>query len=289
MIKNFLSLVKISHTIFALPFALVGFFIGVYDRGSDSFPVLTLLLILACMVFARNTAMAFNRLIDRNIDLVNPRTKMREIPSGLITTRSAKWFIGLNVLGFILCTFFINILCFLLSPVALAVIMGYSFTKRFTFLSHFVLGLGLSLAPIGAYLAVTGYFSWIPILYGVVVLLWVAGFDIIYAMQDVQFDTHQGLHSIPVRMGKTNALRLSTILHLICIFLMVLAGFLLASNYDELVYLHWIGAGIFIIMLIYQHLVVSPEDLSRVNLAFFTFNGFASVIFGTCLILDFFW
>ncbi|HNE29280.1 MAG TPA: UbiA-like polyprenyltransferase, partial [Saprospiraceae bacterium] len=189
--KSYFSLVKFSHTIFAMPFALAGFFIATRQQGPDALNWRLLLLVVLCMVFARSAAMGFNRWLDRDIDAVNPRTRMREIPSGTIPARSALVFVLVNCLLFILTTFFINTLCFLLSPVALAVVLGYSYTKRFTWLCHFVLGLGLALAPVGAYLAVTGHFAWLPVLLGFTVLFWTAGFDIIYALQDEEFDKSQ--------------------------------------------------------------------------------------------------
>ncbi len=283
--KNYLSLIKFSHTIFALPFALLGFFLATLEVETG-FSWRLLFLVLLCMVFARSAAMAFNRYLDRDIDGKNPRTAMREIPAGLISARSALFFVIANSMLFIATTWFINFLCFALSPVALAVILGYSYTKRFTFLCHFVLGLGLSLAPIGAYLAAGGGFALIPILYSVAVLLWVSGFDIIYALQDEDFDKSLQLYSVPVKLGKKNALRLSLALHVGCAAVVFTAGYLLMHQYPAFQWLHWTAAGIFITMLYYQHTLVKPNDLSRVNLAFATTNGFASVVFGTLMILD---
>lgn len=283
--KKYLSLVKFSHTIFALPFALLGFFLGTLEVGSG-FSWRLFLLVLLCMVFARSAAMAFNRYLDRDIDSQNPRTAKREIPAGVIAPQAALTFVFVNALFFIMTTWFINPLCFALSPVALAVILGYSYTKRFTYLCHFVLGLGLSLAPIGAYLAAGGGFDLIPILYSVAVLLWVSGFDIIYALQDDDFDKSLQLNSIPVKMGRRNALFLSTVLHIFCAVAVLTAGYLLTQQYPAFEWLHWTAAGTFIALLTYQHLIVKPNDLSRVNIAFFTTNGFASLIFGVLMILD---
>ncbi|MEY3240550.1 MAG: hypothetical protein RIR11_1988, partial [Bacteroidota bacterium] len=192
--RNYLSLVKFSHTIFAMPFALTGFFLAVLEHKSGLNWILLGLVVL-CMVFARSAAMAFNRWLDRDIDAGNPRTAVREIPAGVISPNAALAFVVANCALFVATTFFINPICFYLSPVALLVILGYSYTKRFTWLCHFVLGLGLALAPVGAYLAVTGYFSWPPVLLGCTVLTWVAGFDIIYALQDESFDRSKQLHS----------------------------------------------------------------------------------------------
>jgi 4-hydroxybenzoate polyprenyltransferase len=281
-IRNFLSLVKFSHTIFAMPFAIIGFFIAV---GKDGYPFnwKVFMLVLCCMVLARNSAMAFNRWLDANFDKLNPRTAIREIPSGVISRSNALWFVILNCMGFVLATWFINPLCFFLSPVALFVILFYSYTKRFTALCHLVLGLGLSLAPIGAYLAVTGKFSWVPIFISLAVLTWVAGFDVIYALQDEDFDKHHQLHSIPVWLGKERALYLSNFLHLITVVSLSLAGYM-----GEFGLWYWIGVGVFAALLIYQHLLVKPHDLSKVNLAFFTTNGIASVVFAGFVLVDIF-
>lgn len=184
-----------------MPFAVLGFFLATLHSGQGlSWRLFAL--VLFCMVFARSAAMAFNRYLDRSVDERNPRTRSREIPAGVISPRAALVFVIISSLLFVLCTWFINPLCFALSPVALAVILGYSYTKRFTFLCHFVLGLGLSLAPIGAYLAVTGRFDMLPLLYSAAVLLWVSGFDIIYALQDEDFDRSLQLHSVPAALGK---------------------------------------------------------------------------------------
>ena len=285
--KNYLSLIKFSHTVFALPFAMVGFFLANYIEGKS--PNLTILLcILLCMVFARSAAMAFNRYLDRDIDALNPRTIVREIPAGIISAQSALTFVMLNSVAFIATTWFINPLCFALSPVALLVVLGYSYTKRFTFLCHFVLGLGLSLAPIGSYIAVTGHFDSLPLYYSLVVLLWVSGFDIIYALQDEDFDKSLNLNSIPVRLGRKGALQLSNILHLICAVVVLYAVWQVNTEGGSFGIIHWIGATIFIGLLGYQHTLVKSNDLSKVNVAFFTTNGIASVIYGILFIVDFF-
>lgn len=239
------------------------------------------LLVIICMVSARSAAMAFNRYLDRDIDAKNPRTKVREIPAGIIKASNALTFVVVNCLIFIVATFFINRICFYLSPIALFVILFYSYTKRFTPLCHLVLGLGLSLAPVGAYLAVTGVFNIIPILFALSVICWTGGFDIIYALQDVDFDQSQQLYSIPSKLGKKNALIVSILLHVLSAFFVVYAG--LIGHFH---WLYWIGIAVFIGMLIYQHSVVSPNDLSRVNIAFMTANGIASVVFGVLVIAD---
>ena len=285
--KNYLSLIKFSHTVFALPFALVGFFLANYLEGKT--PSLTILgFIVLCMIFARSAAMAFNRYLDRDIDAKNPRTLVREIPAGIISAQSALWFVIMNVVAFVMATWFINPLCFMLSPVALLVVLGYSYTKRFTALCHFVLGLGLSLAPIGAFLAVTGHFDTLPVLFSVVVFLWVSGFDIIYALQDEEFDKSLKLNSIPVLLGRKGALQLSNILHLICAVVMIFAVYRVNTEGVSFGLIHGIGTAVFVGLLIYQHTLVKENDLSKVNLAFFTTNGIASDIYGTFFILDFF-
>ena len=281
-LKKYLSLVKFSHTIFALPFALIGFFLAT-QYADYSLNWLVFIYVLLCMVFARNAAMAFNRYVDRNIDKLNPRTEQREIPAGKLSSRAAIFFVITNSLLFIATTWFINSLVFFLSPVALLVVLGYSYTKRFTFLCHFILGLGLALAPIGAYLSVTGKFDILPLIFSFIVLLWTSGFDIIYALQDDEFDKGQLLNSIPVFTGKKNALIISGVLHFIAAVLIITAG--LYADFDLW---YWFGAVIFIALLFYQHTIVKINDLSKVNLAFFTTNGIASVVFAVFTILSLF-
>jgi len=279
-LKNYLSLVKFAHTIFALPFALLGFSLATI-HNSESLSWKLLVLVLLCMLFARNAAMSFNRWADRDIDEVNPRTAQREIPARKIGQRSALAFCIINALFFIAASWFINPLCFLLSPVALIVILGYSLTKRFTALSHFILGMGLALAPTGAYLAVTGTFDWIPVIISLSVLFWVSGFDIIYALQDDEFDRENHLRSIPVVLGRKKALNLSLVLHIITALLLLAAGFV-----GDFKTIYWIGLGIFSFLLFYQHTIVKYNDLRRVNVAFFTLNGIASIVFSVFAITD---
>jgi 4-hydroxybenzoate polyprenyltransferase len=297
-IKKYLSLVKFSHTIFAMPFAIIGFFLGVFSATFSVVPgwhtitfspayvkiILKLfILVIFCMIFARSAAMAFNRYLDRRFDAENPRTAIREIPAGIISKESALRFVIINCLLFITATFFINRICFLLSPVALFVILFYSYTKRFTPLCHLVLGIGLSLAPIGAYLAVTGAFAFLPILFSMAVVFWVSGFDIIYALQDVEFDQSQKLFSMPAWLGKTKALRMSELLHVLSAACVVAAGI-----YGHFGWWYWTGIVVFIGMLIYQHSIVKPNDLSKVNIAFMTANGIASVVFSVFVLIDIF-
>lgn len=291
-INNYLSLIKFSHTIFAMPFALLGFFMGVFhlDNSNNSWDVLknyfgsnytVFVFIILCMVFARSAAMAFNRYLDRDFDAKNPRTAIREIPSGLISASSALRFTLINMLMFIASAYMINMTCFLLSPIALLVILGYSYTKRFTALCHLVLGLGLSLAPAGAFIAVTA--SMIPsvFLLSLAVIGWVAGFDIIYSLQDDQFDASQGLYSIPSQLGRKKALNVSRILHAATALLIVAAG--ISFNFNSI---YFIGAILFISLLVYQHSLVKVNDLSKVNIAFMTANGIASIVFSIFAITD---
>ena len=284
-----------------MPFAMIGLFLGFWQWHGVNEKILNPLttkvynavwpnevfliggLVIACMIFARSAAMAFNRYLDRQFDAKNPRTAIREIPTGIITPKNALAFTIISSLLFIGCTFFINKICFYLSPVALAVVLGYSYTKRFTPLCHLILGVGLSLAPIGAYLAVTGQFALLPILFSLAVIFWVSGFDIIYALQDEEFDKSQQLYSIPAWLGKVKALRVSELLHVVSAAAVISAGI-----YGNFGWLYWIGTAVFCGMLIYQHSIVNPADLRKVNLAFMTANGIASVVFAVFVIADLF-
>ena len=282
MLKSYLSLVKFSHTIFALPFAMVGFTLAVsqeqYSFGWDK-----LVFVILCMVFARSAAMAFNRYIDRDVDSANPRTaEVREIPNGTIKAKSALVFVLVNAGLFMFSSYMLNTLCFYLSPITLLVILGYSYTKRFTALCHLVLGLGLSLSPIGAYIAVTANFDLLPILFSCIVLFWVGGFDIIYALQDENFDKKFNLHSIPVLLGTKNALLFARFLHVLTASVLVYIAF----NYFQNSVLFYVAVFVFISLLLNQHRLVKAHDLSKINLAFFTNNGIASVLFGTLTILE---
>ncbi|MFA6058053.1 MAG: 4-hydroxybenzoate octaprenyltransferase [Taibaiella sp.] len=279
-IGKYLSLVKFSHTVFALPFALIGFTLAViYEQQTFHWHLFVLMLL--CMVFARSAAMAFNRYLDRKFDALNPRTAKREVPAGVIKPQHALAFTIVNCVLFVAATYFINTICFYLSPVALFVILFYSYTKRFTALCHLVLGTGLALAPIGAYLSVTGYFSFLPLLFSFAVFTWVSGFDIIYAMQDEDFDRGQKLHSIPTVLGKNRSLMVSNILHVFSALFVIAAGYL-----GQFGMLYWVGVAVFTGLLIYQHLLVKPNDLSKVNIAFMTTNGIASIVFAVFVILD---
>ncbi len=289
-IKKYLSLVKFSHTIFAMPFALIGLVLGIQyfilNQMNENEIITKLiieksLLVIVCMIAARSAAMAFNRFLDYKFDAKNPRTAIREIPTGTIKPKNALIFTLCCSAVFVATCLLINDLCFYLSFVALFVILFYSYTKRFTALCHLVLGVGLSLAPIGAFLAVTGVFQLLPILFSCIVICWVSGFDIIYALQDEEFDKSNRLHSIPVYLGKKKALILSSFLHFISALLVIYIGMKYPSTW-----LYWVGALLFCGMLIYQHSVVKPNDLSKVNLAFMTSNGIASVVFALFVIAD---
>lgn len=281
MMKNYLSLIKFSHTIFAMPFALIGFFLASQDF---EFEIIKLFYVIICMILARSSAMAFNRYIDREIDKKNIRTaEIREIPNGTIKAKNALIFVIINSILFVIVTYFINTICFYLSPVALLIILGYSYTKRFTSLCHIILGLGLSLSPIGAYLAVAGQFDLTPLLMSCLVLFWVSGFDIIYSLQDKEFDENNNLNSIPVLLGVKKGLWFSRFLHLIAIVLIIVIG-----SQNNFQYFYWIGSLLFIGLLFLQHSIIKEDDFSKINIAFFTTNGVASIIFCVFVLLDIF-
>lgn len=275
-----MSLVLFAHSIFALPFAIIGFFLAIHTTNYG-FEWKLFLLMLLCMVTARNAAMAFNRYLDRDIDALNPRTAVRDIPAGRIAPKQALLFTIINCLVFMLACYFINPMCLMLSPVALFVILFYSYMKRISPLCHIVLGIGLGLAPVGAYLVVTGHFHIVPIFYGLAVLTWVSGFDIIYALQDEEFDKEHGLNSIPANFGGKTALRISEVLHIFSFIFVLLPIWFMPTGI-----FYYIGVAIYGMMLIYQHRIVSPTDLSRVDRAFMTANGIASVVFAVFYLLD---
>jgi len=284
-IGSYFSLIKFSHTIFAMPFAFIGFVLGILDAhtGRNLFSAsngLLALKMVLCMIFARSAAMSFNRYLDRKYDALNPRTARREIPAGVITPGNALAFTILSSAAFVITTYFINLLCCYLSFVALAVILFYSYTKRFTALCHLVLGLGLSLAPIGAYLTVTGAFALTPVLFSLSVVTWVSGFDIIYALQDEGFDRENKLFSIPAMLGAARALRVSELLHFCSVVFIVLAG--VSAGFG---WIYWAGVAIYASMIVYQHLLVKPGDLAKVNVAFANTNGLASVVFSIFTII----
>lgn len=278
--KKYMSLVLFAHSIFALPFAIIGFFLAV-TTTEYGFSLKLFGLMLLCMVTARNAAMAFNRYLDRDIDALNPRTAVRDIPAGRISPKNALAFTIVNCVIFVLATYYINTLCFWLSPIALFVVLFYSYMKRISPLCHLVLGLGLGFAPVGAYLVVTGAFDIVPIFYGLAVLTWVSGFDIIYALQDEEFDREHGLNSIPANLGGARALRVSEFLHLLSFIFVLLPAFFVSVGW-----IYYIGVAFYAGLLVYQHRIVSPTDLSRVDRAFMTTNGVASVVFMCFYLLD---
>jgi 4-hydroxybenzoate polyprenyltransferase len=261
-------MIKFSHSVFALPFALASFALATEGR----LPWRTLLWVLVAMVGARSAAMGFNRLADHRIDALNPRTAGRELPRGALSRAQVAAFVALSAAALVLAAAMLNPLCFALSPVALLLVLGYSYTKRFTSLSHVALGLGLAIAPVGAWLAVRGQFSPVPLALALAVACWVAGFDVIYACQDVDFDRAQGLHSLPARLGVRRALFVARALHVLAV------GFLLSLWW--LVPLHPVylfGVAAVAVLFAYEHSLVRPADLSRIDAAFFTVNGWISV------------
>lgn len=273
-ISKYGRLVKFSHTIFAMPFALMSFTYAVRTMPDDaSLNVWVLLVqVVLCMVFARNVAMGFNRWADRDIDAKNPRTAQREIPAGEISPRAAITFVAINAVAFVLTALTINSLTAWLSPVALAVVMFYSYCKRFTSLAHLVLGLSLSIAPVGAYIAVRGEFALVPCILALVVLTWCGGFDIIYALQDCAFDREQGLHSIPARFSARTSLAISIALHAVSVASLVWFMTEVGANW-----LMWCGAAVFAAILVLEHILVTPTRQRNIGIAFGTLNGLASL------------
>ena len=274
-ISKYGRLVKFSHTIFAMPFALLSFTYAVktMPEGLALNMWVLLVQVVLCMVFARNVAMGFNRWADRDIDAKNPRTAQREIPAGEISPRAAITFVAINAVAFVLTTLTINSLTAWLSPVALAVVMFYSYCKRFTSLAHLVLGLALAIAPVGAYIAVRGEFALAPCILALVVMTWCGGFDIIYALQDCAFDREQGLHSIPARFSARTSLMISIALHVVSVAALVWFMMLVRANV-----LMWCGAAIFASILALEHILVTPTRQRNIGIAFGTLNGLASML-----------
>lgn len=280
-IADYLRLVKFSHTIFAMPFALLSFTYAWTTAEHDTVLWVVLLQVVACMVFARNVAMGFNRWADRKIDAENPRTASREIPAGKISSRGAVVFVVVNAILFIATTITINPLCAYLSPVALAVIMFYSYCKRFTSLAHIVLGISLGIAPVGAYIAVTGTTVLESWLLALVVMTWCAGFDIIYALQDAEFDRQRGLHSIPSRFSVRTSLVISALLHVASIAILIWF-----ATYQPVSWLLYVGCGLFAAILASEHYIVTPTKQRNIGIAFGTFNALASISLAVCLIAN---
>ena len=279
-ISKYLRLVKFSHTIFAMPFALMAFTYALWSTEAE-FSWWLLVQVVLCMVFARNVAMGFNRWADRDIDAENPRTADREIPSGAISPRKALAFVIINALLFIVTASTINLLTAILSPIALAVVMFYSYCKRFTSLAHLVLGLSLGIAPAGAYIAVTGTLTFAPCLLSLLVLTWCGGFDIIYALQDAEFDRARGLHSIPSRFSTATSLYISIALH--CVSVVALIAF---AMYLPQSWVLWCGVALFSAILVTEHIVVTPKKQRSIGIAFGTLNGLASLTLAVFAIAD---
>lgn len=279
-ISKYLRLVKFSHTIFAMPFALIAFTYALWSTEAE-FSWWLLAQVVLCMVFARNVAMGFNRWADRKIDAENPRTADREIPAGVISPRNAMIFIIVNAILFVVTASTINILTAILSPVALAVVMFYSYCKRFTSLAHLVLGLSLGIAPAGAYIAVTGTLTLAPCLLSLLVLTWCGGFDIIYALQDAEFDRTRGLHSIPSTFSIATSLYISIALH--CVSFVAL--FLFAMQLPQS-WVLWCGVALFSLILVAEHILVTPKKQRSIGIAFGTLNGLASLTLATFVIAN---
>lgn len=280
-LKQFGELVKIEHTIFALPFALISMLLASKGLPHGLPPLFVILWIIVAMVGARSAAMAFNRLADRAIDAANPRTASRHIPAGLVSVKTATLYFVVSVVVFAFASWSLSPLCLMLSPVALAVILGYSLAKRFTPLCHLILGFGIGIAPIGAWIAVRGDLATIPLLLGAIVMLWIGGFDIIYALQDYDFDRANKVYSIPAKVGKAKALMISRLMHVIVIALLFTVGVL-----AHLGFIYFVGACVVTGLIIYEQSIVKPNDLSRVNMAFFTLNGWVSVLLFLFTVLD---
>ena len=280
-VAKYASLVRFAHTIFAMPFALMAFVhAAVTEPGATCTPWLLAKVIL-CMVFARNTAMGFNRWADRRYDAANPRTANREIPAGVVTPRAAMTFVLANALLFVAVAATINPLAAALSPAALCIVTGYSLCKRFTSAAHLVLGLSLAIAPVGATIAVTGRITEASLLLALLVLTWCGGFDIIYALQDAEFDRAHGLHSIPARFSVRTALYISIALHAVS----VAALFAFASYCPGSLWL-WIGCGLFVAILAAEHGLVTPSRQRHIGIAFGTLNGLASLSLALFVIAD---
>lgn len=283
--SDYLRLVKFSHTIFAMPFAMIGFTYAL-KCGNHTFAepwqwAVLLVQVVLCMVFARNTAMGFNRWADWRIDAENPRTADREIPAGVISPKKALAFVVVNAILFVVTASSINLLTAVLSPVALAIVMFYSYCKRFTSLAHFVLGLSLGIAPVGAYIAVTGEFALEPCILSLIVITWCGGFDIIYALQDAAFDRERGLHSIPSRFSARTSLIISALMHVVSVAALIWFVTYLPGHWYM-----WIGVAIFTGLLVLEHLLVTPTKQKNIGIAFGTLNGLASTSLAIFVILD---
>ena len=280
--RTYLEMIKFEHSVFALPFAMVGMVWASVEFGGTGWPGWRVfLLIVLCMVSARSAAMAYNRIADRDVDAVNPRTKMRAIPSGLLSLKHANLFFYGSCIVFFVGAALLNGLTLALSPVALFTVLFYSRTKRFTPLSHFVLGLSLGIAPAAAWASVTARLDWPVLLVCLGVLFWTAGFDIIYSLQDEEFDRANGLRSLPAEIGRAEALNVSRLCHALAIVCLALACWVLSVGVFA-----WVGVLVAATVMAFEQSLVKPDDLSRVNLAFFTLNGFVSLGFFAFVLLD---
>lgn len=280
LVARYASLVKFSHTLFAMPFALVAYGYALWSTPAP-FDGWLLVKVLLAMVFARNAAMGLNRYADRRIDALNPRTAAREIPAGVIPARHALWFVWGNAALFVGVAFLINTLAGLLSPVALGILLGYSYTKRYTAWCHIVLGTALAIAPVGAHIAVTGTVAVFPLVLAGLVVTWVAGFDILYALQDIEFDRRHGLHSIPARWGVRRSIGISIALHICSAFSVWVVGAAYGGGM-----LYGVGALFFVGMLAGQHLIATPRRFDRIGPVFGLVNGLSSVGYATFTLLD---
>lgn len=276
-LRLFLEAIKFEHTVFAMPFALMGMLYAA--QGLPSWSVFGW--ILVAMVGARTAAMAFNRIADRDVDALNPRTRSRALPAGLLSLNQMTLYMLLAIALFIAAAWQLNPLCGWLSPVALAIILGYSYTKRFTALSHLWLGFSLGIAPTAAWIAVRGTLDWQPLFLTLAVTCWVAGFDILYSLQDYEFDTQNRLRSMPQTLGKARAIVVSRGLHALCVISLFAAGIALQTGW-----LYFVGVALTAVALIYEQSLVSADDLSRLNVAFFTMNGFVSLGLASFAFLD---
>jgi len=279
-LKIFLEMIKFPHTVFALPFALTSAFIASNGMPSGY----QLFWIIMAMIGARTGAMSFNRLVDMEIDAKNPRTKDRPLPKGLISKEAVIFYTLASFLLLVYAAYKLNKFCFYLSPIAIIILCGYSLTKRFTHLSHIVLGLALSGAPLGAWIAIKGNIETSAIFLSLAVMFWVAGFDILYALQDYEFDRREGLYSIPVKFGVKKSILISRAFHLIMVMLLSLLYFL---NGFGLFYI--VGLVIIAFLLVYEHSLVKENDLSKLDIAFFNMNGYISLIYFIFTVLDIYW
>ena len=281
---HYVNLVKLPHTLFALPFALVGVVLASYVKAVTLPHILWVTL---AFTSARFAAMVFNRIVDRRIDALNPRTAQREIPTGVIGVRAAAAAVAIAVAFFLVAAWQLNPLCLALAPLAILWVLGYSYTKRFTRLSHLVLGLGLGIAPVGGYLAITGAWSdpwWMLPALAAAVMTWVGGFDVLYALQDVAFDRHAGLHSIPAAVGEDRALWISRLLHAGTVGALALVGWAVGAGW-----LYWAGVAVVAALLLYEHSLVRSGDLSKLDAAFFTTNGIISIAFFAFVLAERLW